>query len=190
LPILPFALRFALLFSFCTGACGSSETSTRRTTPEKLLRYEGQATALFDDRIDANAVGLADVASKPRTDPVLRARTQNAEAVARVRVATVSVDVAAGKPLYRLTLDLAGGALVRRGFSDNRVEIAVRPDSPAFGVVKWLDTRLIGRTFIGFFHRFAGPAEEADLKFHLSADDPEVVAAVREAATLREISGK
>jgi hypothetical protein len=161
-----------------------------RTAPQRLARYEGQATALFDDRIDANAVGLADVASKPRTDPVLRARAQNAEVVARARVATVSVDTAAGKPVYRLSLDLAGGSLVRRGFADERIEIAIRPDSPAFGVVKWLDTRLIGRSFIGFFHRFAGATEEAELKFHLSADDPEVLAAVREAATLREISGK
>jgi hypothetical protein len=144
---------------------------------------------LFDDRIDPNAVGLADVQSRPRTDPVLRARAQAAEAVARVRVATVSVDSAAGKPVYRLSLDLSGGSIVRRGFNDEHAEIAVRPDSPAFGVVKWLDTRLIGRTFVAFFHRYAG-REEVELKFHLSADDPEVLAAVREAATLREISGK
>ena len=134
-------------------------------------------------------MGLADVQNKPRTDPVLRARAQAAEVVARVRIATVTVDSAAGKPVYRLNLDLTGGSIVRRGFNDEHLEISVRPDSPAFGVVKWLDTRLIGRTFIGFFHRYAGP-EEVELKFHLSADNPEVLATVRDAATLREISGK
>jgi hypothetical protein len=151
--------------------------------------YQGQATTLFDDRIDPNAVGLADVASHPRSDPVLRARVQAAEAVARVRVATVSVDSAGGKPIYRLSLDLASDSIRRRGFNDVRVEIAVRPDSPAFGVVKWLDTRLIGRTFMGFFHRYAG-AEDVELKFHLSADSPDVLMAVREAAALGEVSGK
>jgi hypothetical protein len=170
-------------------ACGGSGSSARPgASPRNFPPYAGQATTLFDDRIDANAVGLADVASKPRTDPVLRARAQTAEAVARVRVATVSVDSAAGRPNYHLTLDLVG-PLVRRGFDDEHVEISVRPESPAFGVVKWLDARLIGRTFIGFFHRYAG-AEDADIRFHLSADDAEVLAAVREAAVLSEISGK
>jgi hypothetical protein len=88
-----------------------------------------------------------------------------------------------------MNLDLTGGSIVRRGFDDEQIEIAVRWDSPAFGVVKWLDTKLIGRSFVAFFHRYAGP-EEVELRFHLSADDPEVLAAVREAATLREISGK
>ena len=170
--------------------CGGAASSTGpNSQPQVFAPYQGQATTLFDDRIDPNAVGLADVQSKPRIDPVLRARAQAAEAVARARIATVTVDSAAGKPVYRLNLDLGGGSIVRRGFNDEHVEISVRPDSPAFGVVKWLDTRLIGRTFVAFFHRYAGP-EEVMLKFHLSADDPEVLAAVREAATLREISGK
>jgi hypothetical protein len=78
---------------------------------------------------------------------------------------------------------------VRRGFFDERVEIAVRSDSPAFGVVKWLDTRLIGRTFVGFFRRYAG-TEDAELRYHLSADSPDVLTAVHEAAALSEVSGK
>jgi hypothetical protein len=169
--------------------CGGSVSVGGQVPANAFPPYQGQATTLFDDRIDPNAVGLADVASKPRTDPVLRARAQNAEAVARARVATVSVDSAAGRPMYRLSLDLRDGSISRRGFTEDRVEIAVRPDSPAFGVVKWLDTRLIGRTFIAFFRRYAG-TEEVELRFHLSADDPEVLAAVKEAAALGEISGK
>jgi hypothetical protein len=171
-------------------ACGGAASASGAAPVRKdFPLYQGQAMTLFDDRIDANAVGLADVAAKPRTDPVLRARVQAAEAVARVRVATVSVDSAGGKPIYRLSLDLGGGSIVRRGFSDERVEIAVRSDSPAFGVVKWLDTRLIGRTFVGFFRRYAG-TEDAELKYHLSADSPDVLAAVHEAAALSEVSGK
>jgi hypothetical protein len=190
LQISPLIQRFGLALLLGSVGCGGAESVTPPSAaPQPLPAYRGQATTLFDDRIDPGAVGLADVASKPRTDPVLRARAQTAEVVARARVATVSVDSAAGKPIYRLSLDLAGGFLVRRGFTDDRVEISVRPDSPAFGVVKWLDTRLIGHTFIGFFHHYAG-VEDVELKFHLSADNPEVLAAVREAVTLREISGK
>jgi hypothetical protein len=170
--------------------CGGAASGPGPNAARKDFRpYQGQDARLFDDLIEPSAVGLADVASHPRTDPVLRARVQGAEAVARVRVATVSVDSVGGKPTYRLTLDLGGGWIVRRGFPDDRVEIAVRSDSPAFGVVKWLDTRLIGRTFVGFFHRYAG-GEDIELRFHLSADAPDVLAAVHEAAALSEVSGK
>ena len=176
----------AALVAGCGGAPSSpSSVASRQNFPP----YTGQAAYLFDDRIDPNSVGLAEAATRPHTDPLLRARVQGAEAVARVRVATVTVDSSGGKPAYRLSLDLRGGSFVRRGLTDDHLEIAVRSDSPAFGVVKWLDTRLIGRTFIGFFRRYAG-ADDIDLRFHLSADDPQMIAAIREAAALSEISGK
>ena len=177
-----------MLLSVGCGGQGSASRPTAATRAD-FPPYQGHATRLFDDLIDANAVGLADVVSKPHTDPVLRARVQAAEAVARVRVATVTVDSAGGKPIYRLSLALGGGWIVRRGFSDDHVEVSIRSDSPAFGVVKWLDTRLIGRTFMGFFRRYAG-TEDIELRFHLSADSPDVHAAVREAAALSEVSGK
>jgi hypothetical protein len=172
----------AALALSCSGSSGAS--GSRQTFPP----YTGESTKLFDDRIDSNSVGLADVVSKPRADPMLRARTQSAEAVGKVRVSTVTVDSVGGKPAYHLNLAIVD-PLARRGFDDKSVEILVRSDSPAFGIVKWLDTRLIGRTFIGFFRRFAGP-DEADVKFHLSADNAEVLAAVRDANTLSEVSGK
>jgi hypothetical protein len=198
----PLILLLGLVCMLSSLGCGGSGTGPGSNAATKdFPPYQGKAVTLFDDLIDPNAVGLADVAAKPRTDPVLRARAQTAEAVARVRVATVSVDSVGGKPIYRLSLDIGTGSIVRRGFNDDRVEIAVRSDSPAFGVVKWLDTRLIGRTFVGFFHRYAagGPtglpsnadgAEDILLKFHLSADAPDVLTAVYEATALSEVSGK
>jgi hypothetical protein len=107
--------RFGLALLLGSVGCGGAESVTPPSAaPQRLPAYRGQATTLFDDRIDPGAEGLADVASKPRTDPVLRARAQTAEVVARARVATVSVDSAAGKPIYRLSLDLAGVSFVDR----------------------------------------------------------------------------
>jgi hypothetical protein len=180
------ALRW-LIFTQLVGCAGAA--SPVGTPAVTFPPYTGQAAALFDDQIDPKAVGLADVGTRPRTDPVLRARVRAAEAVARVRVATVTADSSIGKPTYRISLDLSGGSFLRRGFPDDHVELLVRADSPAFGTVKWLDTRLIGRTFIGFFHRYAG-AEDVELRFHLSSDDPDVAGAVSEAAALGEIAGK
>jgi hypothetical protein len=172
----------AALALSCSGSSGAS-----RSRPN-FPPYTGEATKLFDDRIDSTSVGLADVATKPRMDPVLRARTQSAEAVARVRVSTVTVDVAGGKPAYHLNLAILE-PLSRRRYGERSVEIFVGSDSPAFGIIKWLDTKLMGHTFVAFFHRFAGP-DDAVVRFHLSADDAEVLAAVRDADTVSEVSGK
>jgi hypothetical protein len=169
-------------------SCGEAP-STAAAPRAQFPPYDARAAGLFDDRIDGNAVGLADVSGNPRADPTLRARTQNAELVARVRVSTVTTDMVGGKPLYRLALAFIEPPVVRRGFGDEQVEIAVRSTSAAFGVVKWLDSGIIGRTFVGFFRRFA-QGEEAEVRFHLSADTPGVVLAAREADMLNELSGK
>ncbi|HMJ52158.1 MAG TPA: cobalamin ABC transporter substrate-binding protein [Polyangiaceae bacterium] len=182
---------FSVLRGLCLSAalsavaCGSRAAAA--PSPQNFPVYAGNAVQLFDDRIEPTAVGLADVADNPRTDAVLRARTQRAEVVARARISTVSVDSAGGRPVYRLRFTFVEPLVVSRGFSGNQIEIAVRDDSPAFGIVKWLDTRLIGHSFVAFFHRFAGNYEP-EVRFHLSPDDPQVLAAVRDASALNELS--
>jgi hypothetical protein len=153
-----------------------------------LAPYAGPDLELFDDRIDPVAVGVADVAMHARTDPVLRKRTQRADVVTRVRVSTVTVDAVNGEPVYHVTLQLADAPMVRHRASDSRIDLAIRQQSPSFGLVKWLDTRIIGRTFVGFLRQFAG-SEETELHFHLSPDDAEVAAAVKDATALEEVSG-
>ncbi len=180
-----FPLGFLVCVLFFAG-CGGSRISTVGPG-QNFPPYAGASTTLFDDQIDPLAVGLADVATNPRTDAKLRARAQAAEIVTRARVATVSVDTATGKPVYRLTLSFLDSPIVSRGFSESSVDISIRSDAPAFGAVKWLDSKLIGRTFVGFFQRFSADGE-VELKFHLSADDPKILAAVRDAATVAEIS--
>jgi len=176
---------FGLLLTLSAVACGGRAVAA--PPPQNLPPYAGNAVQLFDDRIDPTAVGLADVTENPRTDPVLRARTQHAEVVVRTRVSTVSVDSVGGKPVYRLRFTFIEPPVVAHGISSDQIEIAVRDDSPAFGIVKWLDTKLIGHSFIGFFHRFAG-SYEPEVRFHLSPDDPQVLAAVRDASALGELS--
>lgn len=133
------------------------------------------------------AVGLADVRTDPRLDPVLRQRTQNAEVVGRTRVSTINIDSVGGKPVYRLRFKLLDSPIVARDFASDQLEVAVGDDSPAFAIVKWLDTKLVDYSFIGFFRRFAGNYEP-QVRFHLSADDPQVIAAVRDASALRELA--
>jgi hypothetical protein len=175
----------AVLWLGCAG--GTTAAPPVHATPA-LPVYEGSLRELFDDGIDPSSVGLADVTYRPRADPALRNRTLKAEVVTRVRVSTVTVDVAAGQPVYHVQLSFVGTPFVQRGFPDATVSLSIRSDSPAFGVVKWLDTRLIGKTFIGFVRRFAG-AEEPRISFHLSADSAEVVTAIQDAKTFAEAAG-
>jgi hypothetical protein len=191
-------LRFHRYFSsrLCVGglavlggvACGAAPT--RAPVPQSPApAYDAQAARLFDDRIDGNAVGLADVTDNPRADPTFRARAQNADLIARVRVMTVTTDLVGGKPHYRVALGFVAPPLIQHDFADDLVEISVRSSSAAFGVVKWLDVGLIGRTFVGFFRRYS-EGDELAVRFHLAADTPSVLAAAREADMLRELSGK
>jgi hypothetical protein len=180
-----FLRSLGLLAALSSTACGSRAAAAQ--PPQNFPIYAGNATQLFDDRIDPTAVGLADVTENPRTDAVLRARTQGAEVAGRTRVSTVSVDSVGGSPVYRLRFTFVEPPLVSRGFSGDQIEIAVRDDSPAFGIVKWLDTKLIGHSFVGFFHRFAGNYEP-QVRFHLSPDNPQVLGAVRDASALSELS--
>jgi hypothetical protein len=130
---------------------------------------------------------LADVADNPHLDATLKARTRTAEVVGRARVSTVSVDSVGGRPVYRLRFTFPEQPIVARGFDGGPIDVAVTDDSPAFGIVKWLDTNLIGHSFMAFFHRFnGGPAPE--VRFHLSPDDPQVTSAVRDANAVSEVS--
>jgi hypothetical protein len=181
-----FGLRaFALVVVFLSAGCAGPAHGPRPVDPSSFPEYAGRAVDLFDDKIDADAVGLATVNVNPRNDPVFHERVGQAEAIARWRVSTVTVDMVAGQPLYHVIFVVAT-PLVSKEFSESRMELSIGPSAPSFGIVKWLDTRIIGRTFIGFVRRFAG-AEEPVIRFHLSADSPDVLAAVREATTLGDL---
>ncbi|MET0593777.1 MAG: hypothetical protein ABW133_13820 [Polyangiaceae bacterium] len=171
------------------GGCSNASTSKAPEAPSPLSfpPYAGPATQLFDDRIDPMAVGLAGVTENPRLDQTLKARTQKAEVAGRMRVSTVTVDSVGGRPVYRLRFTLSEAPVVARGFNGNQIEVALTDDSPAFAIVKWLDTKLIGYSFVGFFHRFAG-SYEPQIRFHLSPDDPQVLSAVRDASALSELT--
>jgi hypothetical protein len=186
--VVVFASVFAPLLALngCGGASGRA-TPKAAQNPQNFPVYTGTATQLFDDRIDPKAVGLADAAENPRFDATLKARTRTAEVVGRARVSTVSVDTVGGRPVYRLRFTFPEQPIVARDFDGGPIDVAVTDDSPAFGIVKWLDTNLIGHSFMAFFHRFhGGPGPE--VRFHLSPDDPQVNSAVRDANAVSEVS--
>jgi len=72
---------------------------------------------------------------------------------------------------------------------DRTFELSIKPTSGAFGIARAFDSRLRGQTFVGFVKRYSSEDGELEVHWHLSPDTAEVVAAVKEAVALREVSG-
>ncbi len=169
------------LASVAFSACGGPEASA----PLRALpAYESRDAALFDDAIEASAVGLNLEDSAPvRADAVLRERTQTGDAVVRVRVETVTASADSEGTRYQIALrplaTLAGTRAPSGTFT-----VVVDKRSPAMGIVKSFDARLGGKTFVAFIREFQ-TGEERRFHFHFAADSKEVNAAVREAVDLQ-----
>lgn len=181
----------AILLVLSLAGCGSSGRAGSAADGAGLPPWQGRYMELFDDNIDAAAVGLSMTADapSPRSDHHLRERAQTADLVARLKVSTVTVDSIGDDSTYHLGVQVTPPPLVKPRIRDERVELVIRSSSRAYAIAKAFDARLQGRTFIGFVHRFAGDDGEPVLHFHLSPDTAEVAAAVKEAVTLGELSG-
>lgn len=171
--------RLILVLALAAAACGGPDPhAPDRPRPP----YEGRSVEAFDDSIEPRSVGLnLDDARTPRTDPALRERTQLADGTARVGITTVTgrgdgIDVE-----YVITIKVVEKL---SGELPEEMSIYVGKQSPSLGIVKSLDSRLGGKTFVGFLKEFRGPDGEPRWHFHFSPDTKDVVEAVKEAVEL------
>jgi hypothetical protein len=174
----PAALSLGLVFAL--SACGGGSGPAAGKFPA----WEGHGRELFGDFVDPSALGL----ETGKSDPALAERARQSELVARVRVTTVSSEgLMDGDRRYTIALQVVPPPLATPKLPGEVVEIRVGATSPAYGLVRQLDTALQGRTFVGFFYRFAGAEGEAVTHFHLATDSEAVVAAVKQAVILGEL---
>jgi hypothetical protein len=165
-------------------ACGGDSPEPK--TPKRALpAYAGRGPFLFDDQIEARAVGL-DLADpgEARFEDVFRERTRAADAVLRVRIDTVTVRNEATGPAYQLGLrsvDRLGG---KSPPADPFVVLLSRESR---GLAKDFEGRLVGKTFIAFVRLFVRSDGDSELHFHFAPDTKTVEAAVREAVVLDEV---
>jgi hypothetical protein len=166
------------------GACGGGNADVRN--PDRPLPpYNGHATELFDDAIEPNAVGYPmEAGGNPLSDNRVRERTQVGDAVVRVRVTTVTSKQEDRGRSWQLgfhTVERLGGS----GPLEKDFTLSVAPSDPASGIVHGFEARLIGTQFVAFVREFARPGapqgEPGDLRFHLAADTPEELKAVKNA---------
>lgn len=162
--------------------------SARSAADRPLGRWEGHEVEVFDDNIDAAALGLSLDGTGARGDPLLRERAQMSDFVGRVRVQTVTVDKVSDSVSFHLVIQATAPPLATPRVADTSFELRIRPSSAAYGLAKSFDSRLRGLAFIAFVRRYASADGEPELHFHLSGDSPEVAAAVKEAVALSELS--
>jgi hypothetical protein len=163
-------------------AC-SPATGPNRPVPA----YGGHAADLFDDTIEARAVGLdPEAAGSVRGDPVFRERVQLGDATVRVLIDTVT------------TKQEDSGASYQIGFRVLETLAAVHPPpesftvkidktSPSAGILKSYESALVGKRFIAFVRLFGRGDGDREYHFHLSADSKDVAASVREASVLENL---
>lgn len=163
-------------------ACGAGGPDPNRP----VATYSGRAADLFDDSIDPAAVGLDfDKGYAPKVDKNLRDRAQNADAVLRVRVSTVTAKTDGPDAVYQIGLHtvekVAGKNPPAADFN-----LQIDKSSEAYGIAKSFESRLVGYAFIAFVREFSRPGGERELHFHLAPDTKEVKSAVSDALVLGE----
>ena len=164
--------------------CGGTAYSARN---RPTTAYTERTAALFDDTIDPAAAGLdVNSSSTPQSDKLFRERTQLADGVFRVKAETISQAGEGASESYRITLkprDTLGG----KWKPTEDISIVVRRTNPSFGIVKHLDARLVGKTFIAFVQAFSNDDGGYVYHAHLAADTKEVAAAVADAFALGDL---
>jgi hypothetical protein len=190
LPLVPLALALSATVGLGALGCagGAGEGAQEAVDMSGLPAWDAHGRELFDDNIDAAAVGLTMEGPSPRSDRHLRERAQTADVVARIRVSTVTIDSVGDESTYHLGIQIGYPPLTAPRVPDRTFELNIRPTSGAYGIAKAFDARLRGLTFIAFIRRFAGEVGEPDIHWHLSPDTAEVAAAVKEAVALGELS--
>lgn len=167
------------LAAFVSG-CGPSTPALR-----PLPAYSGRMAALFDDGIDATAVGLTGdrKAYQPKYDPDFRERAQTADGVVVVKVTTVSAKAESSGTSYVLGCHVEKKLAGAHPPADT-FELHVASGGPASGILKNLDSKVVGMRFVAFVRAFVRPDGDAETHFHFAADSKDVSEASTDATTI------
>ena len=164
-------------------ACGGSGSNA---PGRPLPTWEGHQSELFDDAIDPRAVGLnLEEARTPQSDTAVRERTQVGDAVVRARVDTVTEKRNGDDVEYWLGLRVLETLAGQHAPPESFV-VRLDRDSPSKGIVRSLDARLGGKTFVVFVREFKGGDNEPRFYAHFAPDTKDVIAAVKDAVALSE----
>jgi hypothetical protein len=186
----PVALAALALATGTILACGGGGIPDSRNPDRPLPDYGGHLAELFDDGIEPTAMGYPSdtTAGQPNGDTRLRERTQVGDAVVRAKVTTVTSKNEDRGRSWQLGLHTVE-RLAGTGFLEKDFLLAVDPTDAASGILKGFEARLIGQSFVVFVREFRRPKSpgDSDLHFHLAADSPDEIKAVKDAVLLDKV---
>jgi hypothetical protein len=187
--IRPRSILAALIAAACLEgavACGAPQTKSQ-VELSRLPPYTGRDKELFDDSIEASAVGMTMDKPTFRGDARFRERAQRATMVARVKITTVTIDKVDDRSTYHLTMAVIGVPLA--GSGESALELTLREGENAFPLVNQLREGLRDRTLLAMWKRFR-EGDDASAHFYAAPDDDGTVAAAKEAIVLHEVTKK
>ena len=165
-------------------ACGAPQ-SKAQTELSKLPPFAGHDKELYDDSIEATALGMTMDKPTFRGDAKFRERAQKATTVARVKITTVTIDKVDERATYHLTMAVIGPVIA--GEPDTALELTVHEGDNAFPLVNQLRENLRDKTLLAMWKRFR-EGDGANTHFYAAPDDELTVAAAKEAIVLHEVS--
>lgn len=173
------SLRFALLVVLLAVACGKTKTDPRAPSKPDTA-WTGSEAVLFDDGIDVGALPLGDVPpSRDESDEAqIPSRIDAAEGVVLAKFISVSTEPSGDRKRYRLELVVEGEPYAGVAPPDSPFSLALEPEAPAYGTIRALDARLIGRKIVVFYRRYSTDEGEAVIHFHLSPPTKSVLEAI------------
>jgi hypothetical protein len=152
-------------------ACGGDLTPARPSGPP-APPYTAHDAELFDDGIEARALGYDIAGTSGKDERLLPDRVDGSDGVVRARIVTVTSKMEDSGTALQLSLHtletLAGRHAPPADFT-----LIASSRSPAAGLLKAAEGRLVGLAFIVFVRGFAAQGGEGDsvLHFHLADDD-------------------
>jgi hypothetical protein len=181
-------MRFTVpcLLVLALAGCGGSQPRAASAT-EGLPEYSPEEAAIFGDDLSPSVFGLP-TEIPIENDSRLFDWLHDADAIVKVRVATVSQEELAGKKGFALSLSVEPGTLKGR-LDENPLEIQLGPGSPALSQVLTAGSQFVGRRFVLFVKRYARQGEP-ELHWHGEGDTPAFHQAIERTNALDEVERK
>lgn len=189
-PLLVRSFRHVLLLVVLVAiGCTQKKVDPRiPTTPESA--WTGSDAVLFDDGVDVGALPVSDAppGRDESNEAQIPARINAAEGVLRAKVISVSTEPSGDRKRYRIELTIEGEPLAGLAPPDMPFAIVLEPEAPAYGTIRALDSRLIGRKMVVFYRRYATDEGTATIHFHLSPPTKPVLEAIQLHTTRKQFN--
>lgn len=184
------SLRYALPLAVLVAlGCTQNKTDPRvPTSPESA--WTGSDAVLFDDGVDVGALPVSDAppGRDESNEAQIPSRINAAEGVVLAKFISVSTEPSGDRKRYRLELIMEGEPLSGMAPPEMPFSLALEPEAPAYGTIRALDSRLIGRKMVVFYRRYATDEGTAVIHFHLSPPTKAVLEAIQLHTTRKQFN--